>query len=303
MSGETLERARNRWREILPLLGIDTRFLINKHGPCPLCGGKDRFRFTDRTGNGDYYCHQCHAGVGLTLVRKKNGWDFKTAAAEIDNILGRAPQQPTSPRPAPEADAARRLKRIKQSLAEATDDRIVESFLRHRHLEVSSTALRGHTALPYFQENQMVGRFPAVLAPVISPEDSTVTATALYCAGAPEPRKKFLPVTSTINGAAVRLWEPEESRLGVAEGIATAMAARQLYGVPTWAALSANGLRTFAPPQGINHVTVFADNDSNYVGQAAAYDLAQRLVRDGLKVDVRELGTDFADLLPRQERR
>jgi putative DNA primase/helicase len=46
----TIERARHRWREILPRLGIETRFLVNKHGPCPLCRGKDRFRFDDRDG-------------------------------------------------------------------------------------------------------------------------------------------------------------------------------------------------------------------------------------------------------------
>ena len=48
MSGETLERARNRWREILPRLGIETRFLSNKHGPCPLCGGKTSRCRSDR---------------------------------------------------------------------------------------------------------------------------------------------------------------------------------------------------------------------------------------------------------------
>ena len=91
MSGETLERARYRWREILPLLGIDTRFLTNKHGPCPLCGGKDRFRFDDKDGSGSYICGQCGAGVGLILVRKKHGWDFRTAVCEIDKIIGQGP--------------------------------------------------------------------------------------------------------------------------------------------------------------------------------------------------------------------
>jgi putative DNA primase/helicase len=37
----TVERARGRWREILPLLGVETLFLNNKHGPCPICRGKD----------------------------------------------------------------------------------------------------------------------------------------------------------------------------------------------------------------------------------------------------------------------
>src|SRR5215472_17402029 len=88
MMGGTIERARHRWREILPQLGIETRFLTNKHGPCPLCGGKDRFRFDDRHGDGDYFCNQCGPGAGIILVQKKNGWDFKTAADAIDKIIG-----------------------------------------------------------------------------------------------------------------------------------------------------------------------------------------------------------------------
>jgi hypothetical protein len=36
-----LERVdtRHRWLDILPALGVPSRFLRNKHGPCPMCGG------------------------------------------------------------------------------------------------------------------------------------------------------------------------------------------------------------------------------------------------------------------------
>jgi hypothetical protein len=45
---------------------------------------------------------------------------------------------------------------------------------------------------------------------------------------------------------------------------------------------------------------VFADNDSNYVGQSAAYDLARRLSRNGINVEVRvppDTDTDWLDAL------
>ena len=42
------EVAQCRWRSILTVLGMDERALSGKHGPCPLCGGRDRFRFDDR---------------------------------------------------------------------------------------------------------------------------------------------------------------------------------------------------------------------------------------------------------------
>jgi putative DNA primase/helicase len=88
MKLDTIERARGRWREILPLFGIDTRFLTNKHGPCPLCRGRDRFRFDDKDGSGSYYCNQCGPGCGILLIRKLRGWNHKTACDEVDKIIG-----------------------------------------------------------------------------------------------------------------------------------------------------------------------------------------------------------------------
>jgi putative DNA primase/helicase len=88
MSSETQERARYRWQEILPQLGIATSFLTKKRGPCPICGGKDRFRFDDRDGSGSYHCSQCGPGVGLLLVRKSRSWDHKTACDAVDEIIG-----------------------------------------------------------------------------------------------------------------------------------------------------------------------------------------------------------------------
>jgi phage/plasmid primase-like uncharacterized protein len=80
-----------RWRELLPRLGVDKKFLTGRNGPCPACGGRDRFRFHDRTKNGDYYCNQCGAGKGLGLVMKVNGWDARTAVKAIRELIGGAP--------------------------------------------------------------------------------------------------------------------------------------------------------------------------------------------------------------------
>jgi putative DNA primase/helicase len=303
MNGETIERARYRWREILPRLGVDTRFLVNKHGPCPLCGGKDRFRFDDKDGEGTYYCGQCGAGAGIILIRKKNNWDFKTACAEIDKIIGQSAAPKTAKPATDEAkETAKRKARIERTLAEATDDRVVAAFLRKRRLTVTTAVLHGHPACPYYDEDdhRLVGRFPAVVAPILAADGEIISAAQIFCAAAPT-RKKFLPKVRSLSGAAVRLHEPENGHLGIAEGIATALAARQLFGVPTWAGLSDSGLKTWAPPAGISRVTIFADHDKSHAGQAAAYALAQRLTRDGINADVQMptvVDTDFADLLP-----
>jgi putative DNA primase/helicase len=105
---KTVDRARGRWPEILARCGVDRKFLRrNRHGPCPLCGGRDRYRFTDEHGSGSYFCNQCGAsrghGAGLRLLMKFRGWDFKTAVTEIDRLIGTdyVPPPPTRPEPAP----------------------------------------------------------------------------------------------------------------------------------------------------------------------------------------------------------
>ncbi len=85
---KTADLARGRWQEILPILGIPKKFLSGRNMACPVCGGKDRFRFTDRYREGDYYCNQCGAGKGIALVMKVNSWDFPTAAKAVEQACG-----------------------------------------------------------------------------------------------------------------------------------------------------------------------------------------------------------------------
>jgi putative DNA primase/helicase len=118
------------------------------------------------------------------------------------------------------------------------------------------------------------------------------------------PRKKIMPPVNTISGGAVRLHEPDDA-LGIAEGIETALAAHQLFKIPVWAALSEGGIKSFRPLGGLRQLHVFADNDLNFVGQDAAYNLARRLSREGVNVEVYvppDPDTDWLDVLNRSQR-
>src|ERR1700730_624284 len=91
------ERARGRWHGILPAIGISEQFLKRKNGPCPMCGGKDRWRFTDIDGKGTWYCNNCHGGNGVALVMKFTGLPFLEAARRIERVIGEAPANPPPP--------------------------------------------------------------------------------------------------------------------------------------------------------------------------------------------------------------
>lgn len=79
--------ATGRWPELLATLGIDT-LRRGKHGPCPICGGKDRFKLDDKAGRGTWFCNQCRAGDGLDLVRKVTGKPLKEVADLIAPLVG-----------------------------------------------------------------------------------------------------------------------------------------------------------------------------------------------------------------------
>ena len=85
----TVSHALGHWPRILPALGIQV--LKNRHQPCPVCGGSDRFRFDDREGRGTWYCNQCGAGDGLKLVEKVFGVSPSDAAAKVAAVTGSLP--------------------------------------------------------------------------------------------------------------------------------------------------------------------------------------------------------------------
>jgi putative DNA primase/helicase len=302
----TIERARGRWREILPRFGVDDKFLKNRHGPCPACGGKDRFRFDDKRGEGTYYCNGCGAGTGVILVRKMQGLSHAEACSAIDEIIGRevrapAPERLTTPKNQDEV----RKSAILRLLHEADSQHVVDAYLMRRGLSVTSPVLKGHRVCPYFVEGgRLQGRYPAVLAPLIGPDGALVSLQRVYDADLEERKKTMAPV-GTITGATVRLHDPGDE-LGVCEGFETGLAARELFGVPVWASLSASSLEAFEPPP-VRQLIVFADNDVNGEGQAAAFNLARRVNRwnrqnhkDALPVIVHvppRSGSDWLDVL------
>ncbi|CAJ1766015.1 hypothetical protein LHJMPILO_00334 [Aeromonas veronii] len=84
---DVVAAAAGHWPDVLAGLGIETP-CRGKHGPCPACGGKDRFRLDDKGGRGTFICGQCGAGDGLDLVCRVTSKNPKEAAELVAPLVG-----------------------------------------------------------------------------------------------------------------------------------------------------------------------------------------------------------------------
>jgi putative DNA primase/helicase len=106
-------------------------------------------------------------------------------------------------------------------------------------------------------------------------------------------------IIGVMGGGAVRL-APMAARLGIAEGIETALSAAELHRVPTWAVLSTSGMTGFMVPPSVRSVVIFADRDERKSngkrpGTVAAKDLARRLAQQRIECRIQYPALGFAD--------
>ena len=79
------------------------------HGPCPFCGGKDRFIVQPNDGNGGHWwCRQCEKhGDAIAFIMEYMQCDFKTACERMQiNLADLPPQLRRAPTPQPPIHAA-----------------------------------------------------------------------------------------------------------------------------------------------------------------------------------------------------
>lgn len=280
--------AAGRWRSILLSLGMDDNALSGKHCACPMCGGKDRFRFDDKDGRGTYYCSGCGAGDGVKLAMGITGLSFKDAARQIERLAG-VVQPTTSKAERTDEDKLAALRRAWSESKPIQRGDEAERYLIGRGLRLYDLPenIRLHSALRYRGDDE-AGIYAAMLATVTAPDGRAVSLHRTYLQGArkaPVTAPKKLMQGLPLSGAAIRLTVVSQV-LGIAEGIETALAASELFEVPVWSCISTAGIESFEPPAGVREVVVFADNDENFAGQSAAYRAAHRLKLKGFEVEV-----------------
>lgn len=299
---KTAAAAKGKWKGILMTLGVPDRALSGKHGPCPMCGGKDRFRFDNVDGRGTYICSQCGAGDGMALAIAYTGKSFQEVASIIDGIVGNVKAEAPKPRMT-EDDRKRLLRDTYRATQPIEPGDLAHTYLASRGVDelIYPTALR---FAPSMRDGEG-GVRPCMVAMVGVYGDSVFCSmhrTFLRADGMAkaemETPRKMMP-GELPEGACVALCEYTGGPLGIAEGIETAMSASAMYEIPVWAAINSTMLKKWTPPAGCTEVAIFGDNDPMFGGQAAAWTLAHKLSVKGITVTVHipeKPGEDWNDV-------
>jgi putative DNA primase/helicase len=309
--------ARGHWASILFKLGVPSEFLRKRHGPCPKCRGRDRFRFDDKNGDGTFYCNSCGAGDGFTLLMLYHNWKFhhtlkKVAqllyfnySTPINNANYKLSQLPTN---ATNWQAYQNIKNLwDSSLPIRTSDPAGRYILETRGIRLDSfpDALRFTPELQ-IKSGEFYKKYPAMIAAFTDPVCELVQVERFFLTAegqkAPltESSKRFMPgwKDGSMRGGSIKLYAPGNI-LAIGEGVETCLAFYSKFKVPVWAASNTTLMELVVIPASVRKVVILVDNDINGAGRKAADSLSTRLLKEKREVELLvpdKPGTDFADL-------
>lgn len=319
------------WHQKLRAAGIDENCLSGKGKPCPLCGGKDRFRFDNKGNLGTWWCQQCEAGNGYTLLKQFTGWPAAEVLKFLDDGTVGSTDAPVRAFTFEDQDfspekVAKNRERLRRAWSRATPlsghdpaSRYLQKRVPGCDVSKLSRSLRFHRGMQYWDrkddgEFAMLGTFPTLLAQAIDAEQNPITChrTYLTAAGDKAPFemvKKQMAGVRKLDGAAIRIVNVPDSRvLGLAEGIenAVAVGTAYRYSINVWSMLNCGNLELADIPEGrFDKIIIFADHDAvdpkkgHRPGEHHATLLKARLEAAGYEVEIRippVEGTDFADM-------
>ncbi len=308
--------------------GVRLRGKVERIGPCPRCGGRDRFSVNVRKQL--FRCRPDNGGDGIAMVQHLDDCSFAEA---VHTLTGIKPGRP-APIVDPAKMAAVRAKAERDEIDRLTDEaqrfmramdiwseaaRVettpTEVYLRiHRRVEIpagaSGAVLRFHPACPFGDT-----RHPCLIALVrniITDEPQAIVRTALnpdgtaLKIGGKTARKALGP----IGEGAIKLSDNAEitTCLGIGEGVETALSLRSTpeFGLsPVWALISAGGLANFPVLAGIECLWITVDNDKpdqqgRQAGIEAAFACSKRWTAAGRKVyriTPNRVGRDLNDVM------
>jgi putative DNA primase/helicase len=284
---EVKQAAHGQWKDILIGLGVEEELLSKKNKPCPFCGGKDRFSFTDKTQAGEYFCRGCKPGDGFNFVANYFRIDNKQAIRMVAKKLGIQSEYEANSNGVQETRIKKdSIKSTFEESATISPGSAVYQYLVNRGLKPCEWEdILSHPALDYFEERKLIGKWPAMVS-LITRLDGTpdgIHRTYLTKDGQKAPvqkgrERKISKINPNLSGGVtIKLdYDTSGGVLAVAEGLETSMYVREATGLPTWSAINANLMRQVQVPEDLDRLYIFADNDKNQTGQKAAWELAER---------------------------
>lgn len=287
-----VEEAVGKWHGILPRFGVDARYLTGRHGPCPMCGGRDRWRFDNKEGRGTWFCNRCGAGDGFRLIELLKGKRFVEVMDEVRTMVGGVEKHKVLDKPDEAGQMAYLAMLWKAAKPLAIGDPVI-AYLASRGLAADSVV--GTRDIRWLHDIRHLGGEMIALY-----RDKYGKPAQMQRTNLETKERKFIYGLNMPEGGAIRLGAGQEA-MGIAEGIETALSAATIFDIPVWAALNAGQIEKWCPPAEAKQIYIFGDNDSSYVGQAASYNLAKRLVAAGqFKVTIQipeKPDTDWNDVL------
>lgn len=298
---ELRDQARGRWKSILLRLGLSQVLLDGKQHPCPACGGKDRWRFTDKDGDGLSICNQCGCLNGAELAMHVTGMNFADMAARVRELLPEATFAPS--KPARDDEMCKGAMREVWARSTPIAGTMAEAYLLSRGLSPPwPIHLRFVDHLRATKADE--GFLPAMIARVTGPFGEGVNVHRTFLKDGARAYRAMMP-GSVPTGSAIRLSE-RATHMGIAEGIETALRASLRFNVPVWAAIDADKMHQWEPPADVECVEIFGDHDRSFTGQAVSFGMARRLTNrktpikcivriPGIETQQAMVGKDWAD--------
>jgi phage/plasmid primase-like uncharacterized protein len=297
-------------RDVVARLGLRLKRVTVSElaGPCPRCGGKDRFSVNIR--KGVFNCRGCSCGGDLiALCQHVRGLSFPEA---IDFLVGeRTFDRRISLRGVAATNRAHDERNSALALRmwhESVDPRgtLIETYLATRGLELpaeaAGDAIRFHPACPF--GDVLSPAMVALVRNVVDDRPTAIHRTALT----PEGQKREIGGKSRwalgpIAGGVIKLTPNADVThcLGTGEGIETALSMREIaeFGrSPIWAAIYDGGLIAFPVLPVVETIWIAVDADD--AGRRAASALGARYReagREAFLIEARRAGLDLNDLV------
>ncbi|MBR0553469.1 toprim domain-containing protein [Sphingomonadaceae bacterium LXI357] len=157
------------------------------------------------------------------------------------------------------------------------------AYLESRGILAASSALRFHSRTPLGPMGRT--RFlPAMIAAVSLDEGPIAIHRTFLSGNAKADFDKPKRALGALGEAAVRLFAPASGKLGLAEGIESAMSAYALTGIPVWATLGNERFGLVSVPESVTELHFFVDHDAG--GELAASRGLAAYARDARTIHV-----------------